>query len=546
MSWAHEHLGIDLDADERAIKRAYAAKLRTTRPDDDPDGFQQLNEAYQTALAMLRHRLAQEAFAAQESNTDSEPQAPAEPPAAEAGAARAQPEDVDHNDSTEAEPQAAETESVDDGEPQGERITLDQFLDECLGAAGGGDPRVLEHWLRSQPVLWSLEHKAMIGHWLLRLMDARQPPMPERNFDILAEFFGYNDLHAGYDPLALQRLRARLVEAWRELQAQRRWQRPAAASGSAGEPPGEQRPERPQGAPVPTSAYSFSSIAQGYGANQQAPAQWTNRDETLERTRREQAWRHRLMRQFAHLVQKPNRLRDLRLLMNLDHASELRAFLYANPYGGIDDLPADIRRDQVAFWLSVADDRHWHRRRLLVAMLRCALLTVPIFPIALLLQMDEAPENSVSLPIAFQSAFYPFAGLMLAWLGIASFKSLLYWQGSPPPERPWQRMMHRSAIPSLVLGSVVSTVVAGASPLAFALGMLALWAAVFRFLAARTRRRKARNPVLTQRVMTVLVVVTLSSFIVYFNSAHNGAWILLSWIAAAVLWALSPCDEESQ
>lgn len=107
-------------------------------------------------------------------------------------------------------------------------------------------------------------------------------------------------------------------------------------------------------------------------------------------------------------------------------------------------------------------------------------------------------------------------------------------------------MMHRSAIPSLVLGSVVSTVVAGASPLAFALGMLALWAAVFRFLAARTRRRKARNPVLTQRVMTVLVVVTLSSFIVYFNSAHNGAWILLSWIAATVLWALSPCDKESQ
>ena len=546
-SW-YALLDIPPDADERAIKRAYAAKLRTTRPDEDPEGFQRLNEAYQTALAMLRHRLAQEAFAAPQGDADPEHSAPAEPAAVDATAADALPEDANRDESTQIAPGAIDDDAEDaaDADPQGERITLDQFLDDCLGAAGDGDPRVLEDWLRAQPVLWSLEHKAMIGHWLLRLMDARQPPMPERNFDILAEFFGYNDLHAGYDPLALQRLRVRLVEAWRELQAQRRWQRPAAASGSAGEPPGGQRPEGPQGAPVPTSAYSFSSIAQGYGANQQAPAQWTNRDETLERTRREQAWRHRLMRQFAHLVQKPNRLRDLRLLMNLDHASELRAFLYANPYGGIDDLPADIRRDQVAFWLSVADDRHWHRRRLLVAMLRCALLTVPIFPIALLLQMGEAPENSVSLPIAFQSAFYPFAGLMLAWLGIASFKSLLYWQGSPPPERPWQRMMHRSAIPSLVLGSVVSTVVAGASPLAFALGMLALWAAVFRFLAARTRRRKARNPVLTQRVMTVLVVVTLSSFIVYFNSAHNGAWILLSWIATAVLWALSPCDKESQ
>lgn len=527
MSWAHEHLGIDLDADERTIKRAYAAKLRTTRPDEDPEGFQRLNEAYQTALEMLRHRLTQEAFAAQESNIESGSEAAEEP--SELAAAHASQEDVDRDNTGQLAPDAIEdiAGNAADAVPQGEAITLDQFLDACLAAASDGDPRVLDQWLRSQPVLWSLEHKAMIGHWLLRLMDARQPPMTERNFDMLAEFFGYNDLHAGYDPLALQRLRARLIESWRELQAQRRWQRPA-------------------GEPVPTSAYSFSSIAQSHQTSAPAPQQWTHDDERLEQTRREQAWRHRLMRQFSHLVEKPNRLRDLRLLMKLDHASELRAFLYANPYGDIDDLPADIRRDQVAFWLSIADDRRWHRRRLLVAMLRCAMLTLPIFPIVLLLQLGEAPENGVHLPIAVESVLYPFAGLMLAWLGIASFKSLLYWQGSPAPAAPWQRMAHRSAIPALVLGSVCSTMVAGPSPLAFALGMLALWAAVFRFLAARTRRRKVRDPILTHRVITALFVVTLSSFLVYFNSANNGAWILLSWIAAIVLWVLSPSDKESQ
>lgn len=530
MSWAHEHLGIDLDADERTIKRAYAAKLRITRPDDDPEGFQGLNEAYQAALALLQHRLAREAMTTDESVADSVENVPGESRASVATDLAAPQEDADHDIAE------AETSGTIDGEsgrddaadaPQGEAITLDQFLDECLGAAGDGDPRVLDQWLRSQPVLWSLENKAMIGHWLLRLMDARLPPMTERNFDMLAEFFGYNDLHAGYDPLALQRLRARLIESWRELQAQRRWQRPASE-------------------PVPTSAYSFSSIAQSHQTSAPAPQQWTHDDEQLEQTRREQAWRHRLMRQFAHLVEKPNRLRDLRLLMKLDHASELRAFLYANPYGDIDDLPAGIRRDQVAFWLSVADDRRWHRRRLLVAMLRCAMFTLPIFLIALLLQLGEAPENGVHLPMAVESALYPFSGLMLAWLGIASFKSLLYWQGSPAPAVPWQRMAHRSAIPALVLGSVCSTMVAGPSPLAFALGMLALWAAVFRFLAARTRRRKARDPILTHRVITALVVVTLSSFLVYFNSANNGAWILLSWIAATVLWVLSPSDKESQ
>ncbi len=32
-------LGLDEDADERAVKRAYAQRLRSTRPDEDPEGF---------------------------------------------------------------------------------------------------------------------------------------------------------------------------------------------------------------------------------------------------------------------------------------------------------------------------------------------------------------------------------------------------------------------------------------------------------------------------------------------------------------------------
>ena len=49
-------LGLGTDADERAIKRAYAARLRTTRPDEDPEGFQRLNEAYQAALHWARQQ----------------------------------------------------------------------------------------------------------------------------------------------------------------------------------------------------------------------------------------------------------------------------------------------------------------------------------------------------------------------------------------------------------------------------------------------------------------------------------------------------------
>ena len=43
-------LGLTPDADSRAIKRQYAALLKKTRPDDDPEGFQRLREAYEVAL----------------------------------------------------------------------------------------------------------------------------------------------------------------------------------------------------------------------------------------------------------------------------------------------------------------------------------------------------------------------------------------------------------------------------------------------------------------------------------------------------------------
>ncbi len=55
MSGVWDILGIKRTDSERDIKRAYAKKLKVTRPDDDPAGFQELHNAFKTALKIARN-----------------------------------------------------------------------------------------------------------------------------------------------------------------------------------------------------------------------------------------------------------------------------------------------------------------------------------------------------------------------------------------------------------------------------------------------------------------------------------------------------------
>ena len=89
-----EILGIEPTDDVRAIKRAYAKKLKQHRPEEDPQGFQQLNEAYQFVVENLDYLLSMEQAEPQneaESEKDSEVESEVERKVARKVASEAQP-----------------------------------------------------------------------------------------------------------------------------------------------------------------------------------------------------------------------------------------------------------------------------------------------------------------------------------------------------------------------------------------------------------------------------------------------------------------------
>ena len=47
-------LGIQETRDEREIKRAYMERLKGTNPEDDPEGFKRLRQAYEEGIAFAR------------------------------------------------------------------------------------------------------------------------------------------------------------------------------------------------------------------------------------------------------------------------------------------------------------------------------------------------------------------------------------------------------------------------------------------------------------------------------------------------------------
>lgn len=188
--WSFDFLGVPPNADERAIKRAYATRLRSTRPDDDPEGFQRLHSAYQSALEHCRATGPATAQVA----------ADAVAPASALASAR----------SAVATP--AQLQPVRSTPPP--QFAIDDFCVAAFKRAEAGDPLALHDWLSNQQDLWSLQLKARTGHYLVQQLYQQTPPMPASCMETLLRFFDLDHVLAGHDPLDLLQLERRTRLAW--------------------------------------------------------------------------------------------------------------------------------------------------------------------------------------------------------------------------------------------------------------------------------------------------------------------------------------------
>ncbi|MCC5068915.1 J domain-containing protein [Xanthomonas campestris] len=181
MSWAMEALGLPADADARAIKRAYAARLKATRPDDDPVAFQQLHETYQAALAWLEATPWLTA-AATTANID-------------AGTSMAKQQAVSINEEARISRHRVHAEFVRQPLLEAE---LSQWQDDAyvqevatriLSATYSMPAADFSAWLRALPELWSLELRPRIGYDIANRIAHDGVTLSDAFFDALIDSF---------------------------------------------------------------------------------------------------------------------------------------------------------------------------------------------------------------------------------------------------------------------------------------------------------------------------------------------------------------------
>ncbi|ALN64542.1 dnaJ domain protein [Lysobacter antibioticus] len=182
-------LGLNHDADESQVKRAYARELRKTRPDEDPVAFQQLHEAYAQCLEWARRPRAEAAIAVFEDldelldDNDALPSLRLQTPtAAPAGRAATPPAPI------------FDRAAVVIGAFDSKAFDSDAFLEQLLRIARESTSQELERWLRDHPDLYSVERKQELAPALIARLQ-HEPSLYIAQLDIVLAFFDLDTVH---------------------------------------------------------------------------------------------------------------------------------------------------------------------------------------------------------------------------------------------------------------------------------------------------------------------------------------------------------------
>ncbi len=177
-NWPYDLLGINEDADERAIKRAYARQLKASRPDEDPEGFQRLNEAYQAALSFRRDTAFDNAEDCVQSGPamHASPSGPPGPPTISPCSPQPSPN-----------PEALAFQ-IDPTVPQPDMVELREDL---MAHASRDRPSVLRQYLTHHPDLYALETKQRLGMEVFEQIAYQDVRVLSGNLVVLGEFFDF-------------------------------------------------------------------------------------------------------------------------------------------------------------------------------------------------------------------------------------------------------------------------------------------------------------------------------------------------------------------
>lgn len=431
-------LELPRDADARAIKRAYAAKLKTTRPDEDPKGFQSLNDAYRQALAHANAARSQgddvppaATFIDLSSFAASTP-APARPAS---GPADSEPPELEPAESTPPAtrppvprpPRTAPnaTQHVDDDAG----ASFD--LDTCLALAETPNATALTDWLNRQPELWSLQGKQAIATRLFETLVEYLPPIPASQFDVLTAYFGYSEFERGIDPIELMWLRDELDAVWHVRAPFMRKRLHDTWDGS-------RQPSRPM---PPGIALLRGRIAAGRGKDfhqARLAAQQQQRDDDFRRRFVD------IANQVHPCLTRPGQwFLDLCLMLLPGYPSSVGRFLRSWAFPD-EPLPAPIREDRARFWLDASDLTRLSAARGAVAVARCVAIVAAY---AMFQVFRHVPASSATWPLRVLDASLQVALLIAAWLGWVSLTTMYAWQRTPTPPTQPLRFLHGYARP---------------------------------------------------------------------------------------------------